>query len=141
MKDVPSKNEENGSDNDANAERRRFLKGAAGVMGAVAMSPALAPPAAAQQSGDLSYEKLRADMMAGIEDDVKKDLDLRAQGTEELPRPAGIRPAGMLDARFPVYYETSVAVAMPLLTKYFAAMSRHDMREVAATLHFPYATY
>jgi hypothetical protein len=47
----------------------------------------------------------------------------------------------MLDARFPVYYETSVAVAMPLLTKYFAAMSRRDMRAVADTLHFPYATY
>jgi hypothetical protein len=131
------------SESVANAERRSFLKGAgtATVIGTAAMAAALASPAAAQQTGDLSLEQLRQDMMGGIEDDVKKDLQLRANAAEELPKPAGLREAGMLDARFPVYYETSVAVAMPLLTRYFAALSRRDMREVAQTLHFPYATY
>jgi hypothetical protein len=128
---------------EADAERRRFLKGAAavGAIGTAAIASVLGSPAAAQQTGDLSVDRLRQDMMGGIEDDVKKDLQLRANETEELPKPAGLREAGMLDARFPVYYETSVAIAMPLLTRYFAALSRRDMHEVAQTLHFPYATY
>jgi hypothetical protein len=47
----------------------------------------------------------------------------------------------MLDARFPVYYRTSVPEAMRLLTEYFAAYNERDLAAVARTLHFPYATY
>ena len=47
----------------------------------------------------------------------------------------------MLDARFPVYYKTSVPEAMRLVTDYFAAYNDRDLAAVARTLHFPYATY
>jgi hypothetical protein len=47
----------------------------------------------------------------------------------------------MLDARFPVYYRSSVPEAMRLVTEYFAAYNDRDMAAVARTRHFPYATY
>jgi hypothetical protein len=47
----------------------------------------------------------------------------------------------MVDARFPMYYQTSVKQGMSLLTDYFAAMASRDMGGVASTLHFPYATF
>jgi hypothetical protein len=124
-------------------ERRQFLQTAAasGLIGAM-----MAPSVLAQSSSQVApvketREQLRQDMMAGIEDDIKKDLEMRAQSNEELPKPAGLRPGGMLDARFSVYYKTSVPEAMRLLTTYFAAFSDRDMAGVASTLHFPYATY
>ena len=121
-----------------NSDRRSFLQGAAaGLIGAAALAPALA-----QAQSSSSRDQLRQDMMAGIEDDIKKDLDLRAKATEELPHPAGLRAPGMLDARFPVSYKSAVPEAMQLLTSYFAAYNESDHGEaVARTLHFPYATY
>jgi hypothetical protein len=138
MTDLPNEKK-----NEANEDRRSFLKGAAGVIGAAGLaSAALASTAAAaQQTGALSVDSLKQTMMDGIEDDVKADLALRAQAVEELPKPATLRPYAMLDARFPVYYETSVSEGTRLLTEYFAAASRRDMAGVAKTLHFPYATY
>ncbi len=134
-----------------NADRRNFLRGAAaGLIGAAALAPGLSQLSSAQSPVPSSggnplegstREQLRKDMMAGIEDDIKKDLDMRAKATEELPRPKNLRDGGMLDARFPVYYKTSVPEAMRLLTEYFAAYNDRDMAAVAQTLHFPYATY
>ena len=116
MKDIPGEKKIDSEMSDANSGRRRFLQGAAaaGVMGAIAATPAFAQTrGAATQAGGQSLDQLRQDMMAGIGDDVKADLAARAKATEELPKPANLRPGAMLDARFPVYYETSVAVAMP----------------------------
>ena len=116
------------------SDRRGFLRGAAaGLLGAAAV-PAFA------QNGE-TRDQLRRDMMAGIEDDIKKDLEMRAGATEELPEPKNIKRGAMLDARFPVYYRTSVPEAMRLLTEYFAAFNERDLAAVARTLHFPYATY
>ncbi|HYL37896.1 MAG TPA: hypothetical protein VEV17_18415 [Bryobacteraceae bacterium] len=126
------------------SDRRSFLQGAAaGLIGAAALAPAFAQSGAngsAPIEGE-TRDQLRRDMLAGIEDDIKKDLDMRANATEELPRPKNLRPPGMLDARFPVYYKTSVPEAMRLLTEYFAAYNDRDYAAVARTLHFPYATY
>src|SRR5690349_21779310 len=90
------------------SDRRSFLEGAAaGLLGAAAMAPAFAQNAAAPVGGE-TRDQLRQDMLAAIEDDIKKDLDLRSKAAEELPRPKNLRAGGMLDARFPVYYKTSV---------------------------------
>jgi hypothetical protein len=127
---------------ETNDERRRFLMGAAGLIGTVGLATAaLSSSAGAQQTGAMSSDSLQQDMMNGVEDDVKADLALRAQATEELPKPANLKPNAMLDGRFPIYFETSVSEATRLMTAYFAAASRRDMTAVARTLHFPYATY
>jgi hypothetical protein len=120
-----------------NADRRSFLRGAAaGLMGAAALAPGLTQLVSAQSGvpsnggnplEGSTREQLRKDMMAGIEDDIKKDLDMRAKATEELPRPKNLRDGGMLEAQFPVYYKTSVPEAMRLLTEYFAAYNDRDM--------------
>jgi hypothetical protein len=121
--------------------RREFLQRVAAGSALGAMAPAFAQsPHASATSGE-TREQLRQDMMAGIEDDIKRDLDMRARAAEELPRPKTLRTGGMLDARFPVYYKTAVPEAMRLLTEYFAAFNERDMEAVAKTLHFPYATY
>jgi hypothetical protein len=78
-----------------------------------------------------------ASLPQGIRDDIERRLKL----TEELPKPAGLRPNAQLDGRFPVSYKTSVPEAMKYLTEYFAAFSSRDLAGVASTLHFPYATY
>jgi hypothetical protein len=143
MSEIPEEKKVDSEVIDADSGRRRFLQGAAlGVIGAVAAAPAFAQATnSATQAGGETLDQLRQDMMAGIEDDIKKDLELRAKATEELPKPASLRPGGMLDNRFPVSYKVGVPEAMRLLTAYFAAMSDNDMPGVASTLHFPYATY
>jgi hypothetical protein len=125
-----------------NSNRRNFLQGAAaGLLGAGAMAPALAQSNGSGPIQGQTRDQLRKDMLAAIEDDVKHDVDVRSRAVEELPRPKNIRPGGMLDARFPVSYKTSVPEAMRLLTDYFAAFNDRDLAAVARTLHFPYATY
>jgi hypothetical protein len=127
-----------------NSGRRSFLRGAAataGALGAVAVTPALAQSNQAVPLEGETRDQLRQDMTAGIEDDVRKDLEMRSKAVEELPRPAGLRPGGMLDSRFSVYYKNSVPEAMRLVTEYFAAFNERDLQAVARTLHFPYATY
>jgi hypothetical protein len=125
-------------------DRRDFIKGAvtaAGLLGAVGMTPIMGHSEGAQQQEGETFEQLRRDMMAGIGDDVKKDLQLIAQQPIEIPTPAGARPGAMLDGRFSVYYKDAVPNAMELLTNYFAAFCDRDMASVVDTLHFPYATY
>jgi hypothetical protein len=125
--------------------RRDFIKSAAvaaGAVGATRIAPSIGRSAEpAQQQGGETFEQLRRDMMAGIGDDVKKDLQLIAQQPVEIPAPAGIRPGGMLDGRFSVSYKNAVPEAMRLVTNYFASFSDRDMEAVASTLHFPYATF
>src|SRR5581483_8947873 len=55
--------------------------------------------------------------------------------------PAGLRPKAQLDARFPVAFAESVPAAMQVLTRFFTALSQRDLDGVAATLHFPFASY
>ncbi|HWE53030.1 MAG TPA: hypothetical protein VG273_24780 [Bryobacteraceae bacterium] len=124
------------------SSRRGFLRGtgaAAGLLGAAALTPAFGQSAAPVEG--FTRDELRRDMMAGVEDDIKKDLQMRAGAAEELPRPANLRAPGMLDARFTVSYKTAVPEAMKLLTDYFAAYNDRDLKAVAQTLHFPYATF
>ncbi len=124
---------------DGKRGRRQFLRNAAaaGIAGSAMVQEAFAQ----KPIGGETRDQLRQDMMAAIEPDIKKDLEMRAAATEELPKPKNLKPGGMLDARFPAYYRTSVPEAMRLVTEYFAAFNDRDMAAVAKTLHFPYATY
>jgi hypothetical protein len=120
------------------SDRRRFLRNAAaGLVGSAAVNQAFAQ----KPIGGETRDQLRQDMMAAIEPDLKKDLEMRAAAVEELPEPKSLKPGGMLDARFPVYYRTALPEAMRLLTEYFAAFNDRDLAAAARTLHFPYATY
>jgi hypothetical protein len=110
-----SSNEEKvaASESDANTDRRGFIRGAAavGLLGALGSASALGQPAP-------------------------------QQGAVEDPQaPKGLAPLGMLDYRFPMSYETSVPAGVRVLTQYFAALSRRDLKGMAETLHFPFASY
>lgn len=96
-----------------NKARRSFLKGAAaaGVLGAVKMA-AFAQPADAQESAAV-----------------------------DPPVPPGLKPGGQPDNRFPVTYEHSVPQATDVLTQYFAALSRRDIKGLAELFHYPFVTY
>jgi hypothetical protein len=113
-------------------ERRQFLQTAAvaGLVGAALRTSVFGQSASSPAPTKETRDQLRQDMIEGIEDDIKKDLEMRARSKEELPKPAGLRQGGMLDARFSVYYKTSVPEAMRLLTTYFAAFSDRDMAAV-----------
>jgi hypothetical protein len=73
--------------------------------------------------------------------DTKAEIERYARMPEDHPKPKGLRPLAMVDARFPMYYQTSVKQGMSLLTDYFAAMASRDIKGVADTLHFPFATF
>ena len=63
------------------------------------------------------------------------------QAEVDLPTPAGLKPGAEPDNRFPVFYENSVPEGMRLLTEYYAALVRRDLKGMAETLHFPFLTY
>jgi hypothetical protein len=101
-------------ENRAHADRRTFIKGAAGVLGAVAISPALSQSAhAAAQTA----------------------------GSEDPKLPPGLKRPAMLSSKYTVTYEKSVPAAMAVMTDYFAALSRRDLKGISNSLHFPHATY
>lgn len=95
--------------------RRNFIRGAAavGLLGAVRMTPAVGEPIDSTQQTPV----------------------------EEIQAPLGLKPNAMLDGRFPISFETSVPQGTKVLTQYFAALSRRDLRGMARTLHFPFASY
>jgi hypothetical protein len=141
MKDIPT--EAKHEETDINSGRRDFLAGTAtaaaasaavSVLGTIGTMPAFAQPARQAQQGWRPNND-------ALPPDIKADIERRSKLTEELPKPAGLRPNAQLDARFPVYFQTPVAQAMKYLTDYFAAFCSRDLDGVASTLHFPYATY
>jgi hypothetical protein len=144
MSSILQDEQEGGNKEDRSVDRRSFLQGAAvtGLLAAVPMQQkAFAQSAAGSPIGGSTRAQLRNEMMAGIADDVKKDLEMRQQATQELPTPEGLRAPGMLDNRFSVCYKTPVPMAMKLLTEYFASCNDRDLEGAASALHFPYATY
>ena len=96
-----------------NLHRRDFIKNAAagGLLGGTALTSAAAQTAPPRTSD------------------------------EDPQAPKGLAPLGMLDYRFPMTYESSVPAGVGVLTQYFAALSRRDLKGMADTLHFPFASY
>jgi hypothetical protein len=115
MSDIPDEKITTSRDDDATTDRRGFIKGAAaaGLLGAVAIAPKLAHAAAAEPQG----------------------------AVEDPQAPKGLAPLGMLDYRFPLTYETSIPAGVRVLTQYFAALTRRDLKGMADNLHFPFASY
>jgi hypothetical protein len=116
MTTISNRRTEGEEEGGSKADRRSFIKGAAaaGLLGAAAITAALDTPAEGAQQGGAA---------------------------EDPPRPAGIRPGGAFDCRFPIAYETSIPEATKVLMKYFASLSRRDLSGIAQTLHYPYGTY
>jgi hypothetical protein len=116
MTEFSMKGKPDGSENDTQAERRSFMKGAAaaGLLGAIGVSSTMARAAeAAPQAGAVDPQKPSS----------------------------GLHPQGQLDARFPVTFEATIPQAMSVITEYFAALNRRDLQGMVRTLHFPFATY
>jgi hypothetical protein len=108
-------NEGDAKEDEANADRRSFIKGAAttvGLLGAVGMIPTL-----------------------------EQSVAMRQESVEDQQAPPGLRPLAQPDGRFPMTYEASVPEAMRLVTQYFAALTRRDLQGMAQTLHYPFVTY
>jgi hypothetical protein len=66
---------------------------------------------------------------------------VQQQATDDPQAPKGLAPLGMLDYRFPMTYENSVPAGVGVLMQYFAALTRRDLKGMADTLHFPFASY
>ena len=100
-------------ENDANPNRRRFIKGAAaaGLLGAVSGSPVIGGSARTAPPAD-----------------------------EPQASPA-VGSAGLLDQRYPVSYQTSIPAATKVITDYFAALSQRNLKGMAELCHFPFATF
>jgi hypothetical protein len=59
---------------------------------------------------------------------------------EDPKAPKGLGPKGIPDLRFPICYQ-SAPKAVKVLTQYFAALSRRDLKGMADVMHFPFGTY
>lgn len=105
--------------NEPQTDRRNFMKSAAaaGFLGAAGAVAALGEPARAQ----------------------------RTQPTEaaeaNLKPPAGMSPRGIPDLRFPMCFQDSLPSAVRVITDYFAALGRRDLKGMADLLHFPFGTF
>lgn len=116
----------------ANADRRRFIKGAAtGVIGAMALNPLLAEAARPNQAA--------ASVVPAT--DEKSEAMILAAEPLVLQKPAGLKPGAVPDSRFPMFYEYSVPAGMNLVVQHFKAMSQRDLEGMASTLHYPFVTY
>src|SRR5262245_17879117 len=60
---------------------------------------------------------------------------------QDIEAPAGLGPHAMLDNRFPVSYEQSVPEGVRVVTQFFTALSKRDLRGMAQSLHFPFGTF
>lgn len=59
----------------------------------------------------------------------------------ELKREAAkLKPKAVFDHRYPVMYEESVAMGVTVLTRYLAALQRHDLKAMADQMNFPHAS-
>lgn len=112
---LPKEGKADAEGNDANTERRNFIKGAAaaGLLGAVGMTSGFAQRAEPTPQAEV----------------------------QDPQAPAGLRPLAQPDCRFPIAYETSVPEGMRLLTQFFAALCRRDLAGMAQTLHYPFVTF
>lgn len=64
-----------------------------------------------------------------------------AEAPADPAAPKGLAPLAMLDQRFPVTYQDSIPNAVRVMTDFFAALSRRDLKGMAGCLHFPFASY
>src|SRR5262245_3359092 len=61
---------------------------------------------------------------------------------DDVPaKPAGVKQGAMFDCRFPEAYETALPAALKVVTDYFAALARRDLRAMAKSFHYPFAIY
>ena len=104
-------------DSHLDAERRNLMKGAA-VAGLAGMAVGSA----------LAAEAPRAGAQAAVAVD-----DPRA--------PAGLGRTGVPDLRFAMCYENPITQGVRVVMQHFAAFGRRDLKGVADTLHFPFASY
>lgn len=98
----------------AGSSRRQFMKGAvvaASVLGAAGVG---SKQAQAAQS------------------------DSRDQQDPQAPK--GLKRNGQLDPRFRVTYERSVPAAVEVITRHFAALSERNLKALAETMQFPFAS-
>lgn len=100
---------------DASVERRRFMQGAAGLIGAMAVA---SPTARAE----LAPQTVRP---------TQNQPNGRAERRARVPA---------LDLRNPASY-AGVAQATQVLMDHFKALGERDIKGVADTLHFPYGTF
>jgi hypothetical protein len=112
-------------------DRRNFMKSAAaaGLLGAAGAVTALGQPAearAAQQTAEPNLRPGAPDQLAG---------------SPEVTPPRGMSPRGVPDLRFPMCYQESVPAAVRVMTDYFAALGRRDLKGMAEMLHFPFGTF
>jgi len=61
------------------------------------------------------------------------------QQAGDFARPAGIRPGGQSDSRFPVSFQDPVSQGLRLVMDYFTALNQRDIEGIVDSLHFPFA--
>jgi hypothetical protein len=99
---------------EVDADRRNLMRvaTAAGLMGAAELASAAAP---AQKPGQATVEDPKA--------------------------PTGMGQHGIPDQRFPLSYRAPVTEGVRVLMDHLTALSQRDVKGIADTLHFPYASY
>jgi hypothetical protein len=111
MVDMPKREKTEGTGDNANNDRRNFIRGAAaaGLLGAAGIAPAIAEAQPAQQAGG-----------------------------EDPKAPPGLKATP--DMRYPLCFQTPVTEGVRVLMNYFTALNRRDAKGMADAMHFPYAS-
>lgn len=115
MDDIDDDHNMAAGENRANPDRRRFMQGAAGLLGAMAVASPSARAELAQQAAASPQNQPGGP----------------AQDRSRVPA---------LDLRNPVSY-AGVADATRVLMDHFKALGEREIKGVADTMHFPYGTF
>src|SRR5277367_4878758 len=106
---IPGDGKAEGKEATAGTDRRTFIRnaGAAAVLGAAGLSPALAESAGASPQPP------------------------QGSDVEDPKVPPGLKRPAMLSSKYAVSYEKSLPAAMGIMTSYFGALSRRDLKGIA----------
>ena len=58
-----------------------------------------------------------------------------------IKAPKGLGPRAAMDNRFAETYEVPVPIACKIITEFFAALTRRDLKAMASYLHFPFISW
>lgn len=94
-----------------------------------------------KHSSNRFVESPAAAAPAGSTDESVNDLWAPLQMKEDPKAPAGLGPRATPDLRFLICYFPSVPQSARVMTRFFHALAQRDLKMMADSLHFPFASW
>jgi TAT (twin-arginine translocation) pathway signal sequence len=139
MKHLSSENRNDDEHANADPNRRDFIKSAAaaGALGTLGLTPAFA------RLTDMPSQQATGGLptVSGPGENTGEIVQFAQVPLEDPKAPPRLKRPAMLGSKYTICYEHSVPAAMMIMTQYFSALSRRDLKGISGVLNYPHATY